>query len=1099
MPGPGAAKKANKFRPAPDDAGFLDEETSELFDPNTIRAADKRGRNAGSKKKKDQPNGADDSYGEEVTHTFSTSPSGQQTNIGQIPYSFPRRNAPADMLDVLSESVKVSDQFSARTDAWAQDVPFGKSPPGNSIARETVEESPPTQGGYLGRGGFNTKTPPRSPAQRKARPVSFGSAIPPIPTRSEYGYRHSVSTYGSPPALPHMPQQHFYTAQDINLGLGHQQQKEDTQSTCMAFRELPSSTSRPASAGRKGVFVGSKGRLDILAASAEGKYEAAGALFDLRGDVIDAVALTWESGEDPFALQRPLVAVAIHGPLIAQEREVSDNESVVTGLQGPYNAPMPQYETRVEVYSVKDQTPVASLLRVSSVVFPSLAHGSLLPEPAGDLRLTAFGDHLVVSSGVSGEIFVCGARHAAEGPVFECLSKVWTSVQVQEQRRDSSHSRSPQAASSDPAREAHTHQSAIYSGNGRWLAICPPGTSHRPSISASVTRSSKSRLPATIESRNPPARPSTSCPVESPDVETLLGTIARGVAQQVAKGAGWLGNQGLQTWHNYWNKDQQQPQSTPPAKNPYLYSPSQHPQHGLFPPTHATETVSREPDVVSIIDLNTFATVATFQPPKGCSILSFMPHGLGLLTASKKGDVQYVWDLMQMKHVRSAALINDGPAVETSSPRVRQIAKFERLTSSTIIDVVWEPALGERFTLVTKKGTVHLFDLAASALRWPPLRRAGKIRTATAPLLNPVSPDGHDVVQSSGFLASAMNIASRAPPILASLRGRAPSIGQGVAGVGATGVVIASVTGVRGGRAVAAGLSKSLGAATGTVQNLRHAGETRLHVESLAANPAPDMVAWGKRGQKSIILILEKASIKSHYVSQVQTRDKNNKPQRTSVLAKKGMNSRLPHISTLIANGQMQQAQTVMQVEHEDAEGPSGFWLAESSATSAASRLSHPLSHAEIDSNAPYQPFHSDPRVNLLIYSDSTATSMVESQFPTASAIFNGPAAPSPARTQSSLNQWVFGEPISATRLNIHSSPPFQDDGMGSIIYRDTSATTVLDKSGVPEQIVSTTRRKKNKHAGKSMMADAGEGLPGDCDGFFENDMDVLDFAEDRV
>jgi hypothetical protein len=1096
MPGPGAAKKANKSKPAPYDAGFLEEDTAELFDPNTIRAADKRGKNAGSKKKKDQPNGTDVAYTDEVTQTFSTSPSGEQTALSQILYSFPRRKAPADMLDVLSESVKVSDQYSTRTDAWAQDVPFGKSPPGNSIAEDTVDESPPIQGGYLGRGGFNTKTPPRSPAQKKARPVSYGSAIPPVPTRSEYGYRHSVSNYGSPPALPHMPQPHFYAAQDITLALGHQQQKEDTQSTFMAFRQLLSSPALPASASRTGVFVGSKGRLDILAASAEGKYEAVGALFDLPGDVIDAVALTWESGEDPFALQRPLVAVTIHGPTIAQEREASDNEFVATGMQGPYNAQTPQFETRVEVYSLKEQSLVVSLLRVPSVAFPSLAHGSLVQEPIGDLRLEAFGNSLVISSGVSGEVFACGARYGAEGAVFECLAKYWTNVQVKEQRRDSSHSRSPQTGISDIARDANSHQSAIYSGNGRWLAICPPGSAHRPSISAQVTSSSKTRASSTIDSRSPPARPSTSCAVESPDVETLLGNLARGAAQQVAKGAAWLGTQGLQQWNNYWNKDLQQPQSPPPVNNPYLYSPGQHPQQGLFPPTHATETVSREPDIVSIIDLKNFVTVATFQPPKGCSYLSFMPHGLGILTASKKGDVQYVWDLLQMKHVRSAALMSDGPPAEISTPRARQVAKFERLTSAAIVDVVWEPALGERFALVTKKGTIHLFDLPPSALRWPPPRRAGKIRPATVPS-NPVSPDGPDAGLSGGFLASAINIASKAPPILASLRGRAPSIGQSVAGVGATGVGIASATGVRGGRAVAAGLSKSLGAATGTVQNLRHAGEGRLHVDSLAAYPAPDMVAWGRRGQKSIISILEKGSIKSHYISQAQTRDKNNKPQRISVFAKKAVSSRLPHISGVVANNLAHKAQTN---ENEDNDGPSGFWPTEPPSNSvAAIDPPHPLSHAEIDSNAPYQPFHSDPRVNLFVYSDLTATSMADSQLPTASTIFNGPAQPSPTRTQPPSEKWVFGEPISTTRLNLRSSTPLEDDDMGSVIYRDTSATTVLDKSGVPEQIVSTTRRMKTKRGGKSMMANDSEELPGDGDGFFEDDMDILDFAEDRV
>jgi WD40 repeat protein len=970
MPGPGATKKANKSKPAPYDAGFPEDD--DLFDPNTIRAADKkRGRNAGSKKK-EQSNGAEDIYGDEVTRELSTSPNGPSSMLGQIPYSFPRNHAPADVLDALSESVKVSDQYSARTDAWAQDVPYGKSPPGNSVVGETVGESPPVQGGYLARGGFNTKTPPRSPAQRKARPVSFSSTIAPVPTRqqSEYGYRQSGSNYGSPPALPHLPQHHFYAAHDINFGLGPTLAKEDTQRTFMAFRELPAIAGRPVGAGRSGVFVGSKDRLDILASSADGKYEHIGALVDLAGDVTDAMPLIWESGEDPFSRQRPLVAIAVHGKsIIPHDRDASDNESIATGLPNGYNEiNQSAYETRVEVYSLKEQAYITTLLRIPSLAFSSLAQGSLNPDPAGDLRLNAFGNHLVISSGTSGEVFVCGIPQSGNELKIECLAKFWTNVQPQSKRRDSSHSRSPRAAMNDMSLDLQIHQAAILSGRGRWLAICPPGSSHShlPTLSALTTRTKRSKVSATVESRNPPALPSTTCAVESPDVDTMLRTIARGAAKQAVKGATWLGNQGVQAWNSYWNKDEQQ--HAPPN---YLYSPRPHPQSGLFPPTHASESISQEPDVVSIIDLKTLSTAATFQPPKGCSFLSFTPDGLGLLTASKKGDVQYVWDLKQMKNVMSIVMINDGTEMETAIPRVRQIAKFERMTPTTIVDVIWEPALGERFALVTKKGTVHLFDLPLTASRWPSPRQTGTIRPATAPSNTALSEEA-DTSSTGGILSSALNIASMAPPMLASLRGRAPSLGQGIAGVGATGIGIASATGIRGGRAVAAGLSRSLGAATGTMQNLRHAGETRLHVDSLATNPAPGVIAFGRRNQKPIILILDRGSVKSYNLSKVQMRDKNNKLQMTSVFGKKALSFKLPHVSSLTAHSMARQNDQPAQ--DEGAQHLTGFWPGESRhASTAPARLSPPLSQAENESYAPQQPFHFDPRVNLSVYSEVPA------------------------------------------------------------------------------------------------------------------------------
>ena len=1077
MPGPGATKKTNKSRPAPYDAGFPEDD--ELFDPNTIRAADKkRGRNAASKKKS-RPIGTEDASEEEVARDLSTSPNGPPSMYGQIPYHFPRNNAPADMLDVLSNSVKVSDQYSTRTDAWAQDVPYGKSPPGNSVAGETVGESPPVQGGYWGRGGFNSKTPPRSPAQRKARPVSFSSTVPPIPARqqSEYGYRQSPSNYGSPPALPHLPQQHFYSAQDINVGFGHPQAKEDTQRTFMAFRELPAIAARPAGVSCNGIFIGSKDRLDILASCADGKYEAVGALLNLAGDVTDAMPLTWDSGEDPFSEQRPLIAIAVHGQAILQDRDASDSQSVAAGLPNGYNeiGQLP-YETRIEVYSLKEQTYITTLLRIPSVSFSPLARGSLAPDPAGDLRLSAFGNHLIISSGVSGEVFVCGIPQPGNELKIECLAKYWTTVQLHEPKRDSSHSRSPRVAVNDISHDSQVHQSAILSGSGRWLAICPPGSSHLPTLSAKMTKTKRSKASASVESRSPPARPSTSCAVESPDVDTLLGTIARGAAQQVVKGATWLGSQSVQAWNVYWNKEQHQP-----ASSTYLYSPRQHPQSGMFPPTHASDSVSREPDVVSIIDLKDLSIVATFQPPKGCSFLSFAPNGLNLLTASKKGDVQYVWDLMQMKNVESVVMtsLGDGTAAETAMPRVRQIAKFERMTTTTVVDVVWEPALGERFALVTKKGTIHLFDLPLTAFRWPSPRRVGTARPATAPS-NPASTGDSEASSAGGFLSSAMNIASKAPPMLASLRGRAPSIGQGLAGVGAAGIGIASATGVRGGRAVAAGLSKSLGAATGTMQNLRHAGETRLYVDALAANPVPGMISFGRRNEKPVILILDKVCVRSYNITKVQMRDKKNRLQMTSVFGKKALSFRLPHISSLAANNLAGQPQIDQKEQEEGAQGRSGFWPKQRLSASPA-RLTHPLSHAEIESNSPYQPFHADPRVNLYVYDDNAASSMGRT------SVFEPPPTTS-ARTRFASEPWVFGEPIAATRLNIRSSPTVHEEGIESIIYRDTAATTVLEEGGVPNKVVSTTRVRKNKLGGK---------LEAEQEGIFEDDMDVLDAADD--
>jgi hypothetical protein len=90
-----------------------------------------------------------------------------------------------------------------------------------------------------------------------------------------------------------------------------------------------------------------------------------------------------------------------------------------------------------------------------------------------------------------------------------------------------------------------------------------------------------------------------------------------------------------------------------------------------FPPTHGIPTpvplVSKDPGLISILDLESLAQhssstassphpLATFKVPHGCSFLSFAPSGLALFTASSKGDVQSVWDLMRIQYAKSSFL-----------------------------------------------------------------------------------------------------------------------------------------------------------------------------------------------------------------------------------------------------------------------------------------------------------------------------------------------------------------------------------------------------------------------------------------------------------
>jgi hypothetical protein len=152
-----------------------------------------------------------------------------------------------------------------------------------------------------------------------------------------------------------------------------------------------------------------------------------------------------------------------------------------------------------------------------------------------------------------------------------------------------------------------------------------------------------------------------------------------------------------------------------------------------------------------------------------------------LLTASRKGDVQYVWDLMRITHGKGDTagmqeLINQpGASSEPQGPLVRQVARFARMTVASIIDVVWSAPRGDRLALVTENGTAHVFELPQSAFAWPPLRRS--IRPVTAPG-SATSRETDDELAigdkpATNAFTSAINMMNgKAQPLLAAVRNR---------------------------------------------------------------------------------------------------------------------------------------------------------------------------------------------------------------------------------------------------------------------------------------------------------------------------------------
>ena len=1134
-----------------------------------MKQSRKKGKNAIPKTTNTEGNEVSTLVPDSITAESSppTVASGGKTKVSRSPV--PRIPAiPSDTQNVLRSGDQALDfQFTAGLGSPTDEAPFeGKHPA--HLLDETVD-SPISlfTSATAERGGFSTKTPPTSPppTPRKVRPYSRGAPTTTnLPSRpvAEVQARTSPQQFDlscpPPPPPPHLPQAHFYGAPEVDLGLVSRDRPIASEESfqCTVLAELPPQSWSPKSRNARILLLGSADRLEVVEL-AKNNLVALGSIGKIGGNVLDARILTWEFGDDPFVKQRPLVAIVVHGPRRHDQEQPNPSSDASARSSSAI-----EYQMTVEVYSLATQRHITRLLWTQpTTTFPNFRRRfASTPATVGRLRLDACGNILAISSGTSGEIFVFKAE-VHKGPRFRCIGKLWTSVQALNDRRysNSSNSTDQETSPADADTGSGFQAQPILSLSSRWLAVASPAPGSLSSLGASIYQDDTPSMAPGLESRHPPSRPAPTCDVDSPDAESLINRVARGVAQEVVRGARWLGGEGLQMWNSYWNKDQQG-NAHGALTNRQSSSHDGALPTALFPPTHAYEgkTTSTEPQTVSIIDIqalekNAFVgrtdvptPIATFEPPQGTSFLSFSPDGLLLISATRKGDVQYVWDLKQIRHLRAMTLLSATESeTGTKSGKVIQVARFARLTPTNIVDVEWSRPYGDRFAVVTKNGTIHVFDLPLAAFQWPPIRRPARIEPSSAPPSPAVAVQADESHSSSGgVLSSAIKLAGKTQPMLASLRGRAPSTGVSSAvGNGNSGIALASATGIRGGKAVAAGLSKSVGAATGTINSLRHAGDHRLHLSSLATNSGRSRVCWEHSRQMSTLLVVDGDSVKSFRVSK---RPSTSKPRRRFVSivdTNPTLNVLLPVSCQLAAMSDKQSSQVRDPPDGEDDIGrTTGFWYRRPGGRDARPlRSIHPLSHAEIETNAPYQPFYSDRRVTLSVYDTHSLSDMASSSEP-----------------------WLFGNDIATRRLTIRPTPTSDNDdyalgidsgekvdrhGMeaGSVLYRHASVTNydgdpistsrsgdagglgpspsmmspeAAIGAGPDQQIVVTTRRRKkrpvarhegnrvgdsdedeNDHsrANNEMRRGRRPGQGNDDDGFFEDDCDVLDFAEDRV
>ena len=901
---------------------------------------------------------------------------------------------------------------------------------------------------------------------------------------------HSNLSRAPPP--PHRPQAHFYAAPELNVGLKPAEAEPSSTGTAdyCAFDSVPSLEDDTLAKCTNVLLLGSGGAIEVHALGKK-RLERVGRLAQLRGRVLNAKILPQTIHSRASMRSEPLVALVIHGPsrvsdpkqAIAYHQEYDEFDASGSMIQALETMEVSHYQTSVEIYSLRSGEYVSTLLETPKVeIRPSrYPERGDFPPSAGGIHLQARGKYVIITSATSGEVFVYNRRMDTSDDQrtgFRYIGKFWTRVSLKTTRSGSVSSRDSGCMQEEEDAPDATAQ-PIVALSSRWLAITPPSPSSQTSLHAHIRETLGIKVPGASLHASP-AEPQVMCQLDTPETESLMNRIARDATQEFVKGARWVGNQGLQAWNSYWSKPSESNQQPPLSSSPTAPYPA---AAQSFPPTHAPDArpprARNSPAIVSIIDLNKLSNseglkesvallpLATFSLPNGCSFVSFAPHGLQLFTASTKGDVQQVWDLMRVIHGDTSFQGDRMKAIP--DPVIREVARFTRITEARIVDVTWTSPAGKRLALVTDNGTVHIYDLPSSAFDWPPPRQKIKVPTVASAQKREEMGETYDSGRSepagATFSSAWGRLSGTSQPLLSAVRGRTSSSGSSLPSF--TGLAATAGIGAKGGKAVAAGINRSFtAAASGTVSTIRHLGENRINLPGSSKLINPSCIKWLDGSDGARLAVTGAGVVRLHGIQ--QSNNAKAGKRRPSAIGNKPTEFAIPLPTTeVLANDSSREA-----------DPPDSFWALSSVGASSDGRQSriHPLSHAEIETHAPYQPFHTDARVNVYVYTD------VEED-------------EDPHRLRDDV-PWAFGDDIAA--MMVHSGATMQDKDMDERNQEQTvtegmeSSVHIAGNEEEGRQIVVTTRRKRRRKDDELATAvDDGE--------FFEDDLEVVDFAHDRV
>lgn len=999
--------------------------------------------------------------------------------------------------------------------------------------------------------------------ERKSMFEDTMSRQPPNPYgRRNSGYSQIAERHRTPPQHGFQQPSHMYGAPDINLGGGKRPNglKPGERGYYCGFDTM--NVVRGGQAKNTPVVIaGYEGGLDIRHASKRGATQIA-QLGGLRGGVYNAKILPWVIDSGSYATRgSTLIAVVVHGPVLEDATDVGFGEEAgdemrnrrsgsTTGTEARRKNAIREYQTTVEVYDVKTQRYIATLLTVPPVELKMAYMGPRFtpPPPCGALSIQADARNIVVTSGQTGELWIFKqAKVERDGPLrFTCLGKYWTTVQQQltpepvdyAQRVDSARS----GGSDNPVKKTRT-KTGLVTLRGRWLAFCPSPNIHAIRLGVLVNTSLSNRpATASINTYAPPQLPSTTCAVDIPPGDDWKARLGRQAAQGAITGANYVYGQTSKALKNYWNPPTQTAQGWQPV--------AAEPQ--VFPPTHGSSsgkqaTVS-DTAHISIIDIHKLsnlplgkkmsaATVATFKLGSGCSYLSLSPSGLHLFTANSNGDRQFIWDLYRCQFLKPSPLTLPRSGYPTT-PHVRQICGFSRLTSARIVDVVWTLPGGRTVAMVTERNTVHFLDIPRPLFRWPPPRRpraaaqtsdVNGSRSVSAAPAAAVKMAGSAISSVKGFAGGWMgrrqsNASDPPPPPVrpesTSANGPEPS----------RTTVLASTLGAYagvGGKYVAAGLSKSLQATGAAVQQFRRAGDNKLHLPNSESIVGGNCVVWignRKRRRQEFAIALD-GFIKIYTVRYIPSKKgapgRKREPSRIVVkgLVKDVIIPSVP--DTLMAD----MVRRALELD-DDLEIGSPSVRAVNDGSRTATLPSRPLAGmgrgrggvtrragggnaipmAEIETSSPWRPWCNDHRVSLFCYPspssspdhDDSHDTLISDQDQDLAGMFSDQVnlrhistsrlAPSQKKKKKentaeakAEEPWSFGATIESERIDTGYDEERRGDGEEE--YEGDGLVRTISRGG-EDPIVSTTRRKKAQG-----MDEVEE------EGFFEDDLEVVDFA----